>query len=93
MSDHWAHNPHRTETFVFKFKDQESFQKFYKQYCSTMIDNTQMEKEGVFCSHAATGDRMKILDKCQELLYSVAEQFDKTCQFEWAEKCENLEKK
>lgn len=28
----WIENPYRTETFVLKFKDQDSFQAFWQEY-------------------------------------------------------------
>lgn len=65
----WITNPHRTETFVLKFKDQESFEKFWNKY----INDANGINEGISYKSISRGDRISLLDECQELLYEAAE--------------------
>lgn len=65
MNNDWIKSPHRTETFVLNFKDAESFGAFWNKYIK---DNSGLN-EGVSYSVIARGDRMKLLDDCQECLY------------------------
>ncbi len=64
MNHSWINNPARTETFVLNFKDQESFLKFWQQY---IVDGNGLD-EGVCYSSVSQGDRVKLLDKCQDCL-------------------------
>lgn len=77
MTADWLKNPHRTETFVLNFKDAESFRAFWDKYIK---DNNGLNK-GVSYSVVATGNRMKLLDECQDCLYEAMEALpDRYCE-------------
>ncbi len=65
MNIPWYQNPYRTETIVLNFRDKESFAAFWDKY----IKGIKGEAEGVSYSVIATGNRMKLLDECQDCLY------------------------
>jgi len=80
----WIKNPYRTETFVFKFKDQEAFQKFWAEY---IFEGNGLNK-GVSYSSISTGNRVEFLDKCQECLFEAISKISDP----YAENCDFIEK-
>lgn len=70
MNINWIKEPYRIETFVLKFRDEQAFKTFWRDYIETGID------KGVSYSSISTGDRRQLLEKCQECLYEAAEKVD-----------------
>lgn len=56
----------RTETIVLHFTSQEAWRNFFETYSKNKI-------EGIHAKSFSTGDRVKRLDECQELMYRAAE--------------------
>lgn len=80
----WIENPYRTETFVLKFKDRDSFQAFWQEYIS---DGNGLNK-GVCYSSVSTGNRVELLDKCQECLFEAIDKISDP----YAKNCDLIEK-
>lgn len=84
----WIETPYRIETFVFKFKNQEAFQKFWAEY---IFEENGLNK-GVSYSSISTGNKVELLDKCQECLFEaidkISDPYTENCDF--IEKMEKL---
>lgn len=80
----WIETPYRTETFVFKFKDQDAFQKFWAEY---IFEENGLNK-GVSYSSISTGNRVELLDKCQECLFEAIDKISDPC----TKNCDFIEK-
>lgn len=86
MNNDWLKNPHRTETFVLNFQDEVAWAVFWNTYVQKGLEC------GVYASTMARGDKMKVLDNCQNCLYEALDKIEHghVCSDEWAEKAGKL---
>lgn len=83
MNTDWLKNPHRTETFVFNFRDEIAFEIFWATYIKNSLEC------GVYASTMAKGDKIKLLDDCQNCLYEAMDRLPSS-HYELAERMGKL---